>query len=481
MWTVTSLLVLSLLSVSALGSCEWKKHVSVDRIWDHLKELETIAYSNGGNRAAGNPGYLASIEYVSSVLKEHTDYHIELQPFNFKQTKIVGTPTFSEVSPNPVHYHDGDDFKVFPASPSSSLTAVVVTVPELGCSSSDYASFPKGAIALVARGSCSFAEKSALAASGGASGVLIYNSPDGLAFNGAMDESKIPAVALSHQVGLSLFERKDVTVSITVETSHTIVKTFNLIAETKEGNPDHVIIVGSHLDSVPAGPGINDNGSGSSTNLELALATYKCREELSSKVRFAWWGAEEVGLLGSHFYVDNLKATNATALLDIALNLNFDMTASPNYEFGVYDGSSGPSPVRDGSWAIQKVFESIFTKEKTPYTLAAFTGRSDYGPFIEEGIPAGGLATGAEVVKDMEGRSKFGGLANTPFDPCYHLVCDTVENISEVAISANLHIAAQALQTLSTDASLIRKIHKSSSVNGNRHSYQKSRIARSRD
>merc|ERR1712000_498621 len=199
------------------------------------------------------------------------------------------------------------------------------------------------------------------------------------------------------------------------ETS-TIV-TANLIAETQGGNSDSIVIVGSHLDSVDAGPGINDNGSGSSANLQMAL-------QFVNKVRFLWYGAEEEGLLGSTFYVNSLSGDEKNA---IALNLNFDMLGSPNFIRGILNGTDSPM---HGSQVIMETFENFFTSNQLTYDIIPFTGRSDYGPYLEAGIPAGGVETGAELIKDQAGRTKFGGLANTPYDPCYHQACDTIENVN---------------------------------------------------
>ena len=188
-------------------------------------------------------------------------------------------------------------------------------------------------------------------------------------------------------------------------------------------------MAGAHLDSVQAGPGINDNGSGSSALLEIAQQISKLKPE--NTLRFAWWGAEEGGLLGSRAYVADQVASGD--IEDVALYLNFDMVASPNYIFMVYDGdeSGFPAPVvvPDGSIAIEKLFESYYTWAGEPYDDAEFSGRSDYQAFIQNGIPAGGLFTGAEVPKTAEQAAIWGGTAGAQYDPCYHLACDTIDNL----------------------------------------------------
>jgi len=256
------------------------------------------------------------------------------------------------------------------------------------------------------------------------------------------------AFGITYSLGQTLQEILKITeirVSMFADNSAPIVQTTNIIADTLTGDPTNIIVVGSHLDSVIAGPGMNDDGSGSSLNLELAIQLYKINLPLVNRVRFSWWAGEELGLLGSTYYVGSLSAAN---LSDIALNINLDMVASPNYFYGIYNGSSGEPNVKDGSITIQNLIISYFTQNNIPYELTEFDGRSDYGPFIAVGIPAGGLFTGAEVIKTVEQRTLFGGLANTPFDPCYHLFCDNLDNINQDAYQVTSQAAATTLETL---------------------------------
>jgi Zn-dependent M28 family amino/carboxypeptidase len=245
--------------------------------------------------------------------------------------------------------------------------------------------------------------------------------------------------------------------NLITNTTVLVSTTSNVIAESKDGlDNGTVIVIGSHLDSVPAGPGLNDNGSGSSTILAIAIEFAKWVAP-ANKVRFAWWGAEELGLFGSAAYVQSLK--NASQLDKVALNLNFDMIASPNFIRGVYNGSSGKDDIREASIVIQKLFENHFHSVGLPFKLSDFNGRSDYGPFIENGIPAGGLDTGAEEKKTEAERKIFGGMANTPYDPCYHLSCDTIDNISEKALGDMSTAAAAVLEKLATEKDLLKLLY----------------------
>ncbi|HVK26418.1 MAG TPA: M28 family metallopeptidase [Actinokineospora sp.] len=233
---------------------------------------------------------------------------------------------------------------------------------------------------------------------------------------------------------------------------------WNVFAESDEGNPNNIVMAGAHLDSVQDGPGINDNGSGSAAILEVAEQMAKVKT--NSKVRFAWWGAEEEGLLGSEHYIATLPQAEQDK---IALYLNFDMVGSPNYFFGIYDGdnSGGTAPpgfIPPGSAQIEDVFEKFYADRGLPKDDTEFSGRSDYGPFIAVGIPAGGLFTGAEGVKTAEQASRYGGTAGAAYDPCYHQPCDGIGNINQVALDVNADAIATAVITFAFDTSTVNGV-----------------------
>ena len=228
------------------------------------------------------------------------------------------------------------------------------------------------------------------------------------------------------------------------DTFRGIATTYNILAESKDGDPNNVVMAGAHLDSVNAGPGINDNGSGSAAILEVAEQMAKVKPV--NKVRFALWGAEELNLVGSTYYVNNLSPAE---LDKITLYLNFDMIGSPNHVFFVYDGDdldavgAGAGPA--GSAQIEDVFESFYTQAGVPYLGTDFSGRSDYGPFIAAGIPSGGLFTGAEGIKTAGQAAIWGGTAGQAYDPCYHLACDTFDNVNLYALEVNSDAVAFAV------------------------------------
>jgi Zn-dependent M28 family amino/carboxypeptidase len=204
--------------------------------------------------------------------------------------------------------------------------------------------------------------------------------------------------------------------------------------------------MGAHLDSVTKGPGINDNGSGTATVLTVAEQIARLGDQVKNKVRFAFWGAEEEGLLGSTYYVTHLTAAQRAT---IALDLNFDMLGSPNGRRGVYDGDdsagAGTNPPA-GSGAIEKVFLDYYGARKLQTSPSTFDGRSDYGPFIDNGIPAGGLDSGAEKLKTAEEARIYGGEAGKPYDGCYHQACDTYANNNDTILDQLSDGAAHAVE-----------------------------------
>ncbi|WP_346115463.1 M28 family metallopeptidase, partial [Nonomuraea maheshkhaliensis] len=226
---------------------------------------------------------------------------------------------------------------------------------------------------------------------------------------------------------------------------------YNVIADWPGGDPNEVLMVGAHLDSVTAGPGINDNGSGSAAILETALEVARQSLQPVKHLRFAWWGAEEQGLRGSQFYVNNLPAAERARIKGY---LNFDMVGSPNAGYFIYDGDnsdgtgSGPGPA--GSAALERTLQDYFTSIGVPTRGTDFDGRSDYGPFIAVGIPAGGTFTGAEGIKSSTQAGLWGGTAGQAFDVCYHRSCDTTANINDTALDRNADAIAYAVWTIAT-------------------------------
>lgn len=431
--------------------------VTLDGVRSHQAAFQAIADANGGIRSVGTSGYDQSVQYVVQKLT-NAGYDVTVQDFDVNGWFILTPTTFRQVAPFATQYSLDTHFGTFSESPAGNITAPVTPVDlhlgpgnnsTSGCEPSDFVGFPVGNIALIQRGACDFASKVTNAEAAGATGVVIFNqgnSPDregvtgatlGLGFGGG-----IPAVFASYALGVELSSIPGLQLQIAVN-SVTNISTSNVFAETTSGDPNNVVMVGAHLDGVNVGPGIQDNGSGSAAILETALQMAKTKPR--NKVRFAWWGAEELGLVGSDHYVNNLTPSE---LDGIALYLNFDMIASPNHVFYIYDGDDsdgvGAGPGPEGSAQIEDVFEAYYNKLSIPYKGTDFSGRSDYGPFIAWGIPSGGLFTGAEGIKTPEEVALWGGVAGEQHDPCYHLACDTYDNVNLSALAINSDAVAYA-------------------------------------
>jgi len=200
------------------------------------------------------------------------------------------------------------------------------------------------------------------------------------------------------------------------------------------------------LDSVPEGPGINDNGSGSATVLEMAIQWASRGFTTENQIQFSWWGAEEIGLLGYRYFVNVTQTNSPDQWNNIALALNFDMLGSPNYILAAFDGVAAIAA--NASVRISNIFVEYFQQQNVTYALIPLSGGSDYVPFMEAGKPVGGLAAGASDIKTDAQRTLYGGTANAALDPCYHLACDTVNNINIDGLKLFSQAAAYTLQQL---------------------------------
>ncbi len=392
---------------------------------------------------------------------------MEIQEFTFPFFQDLAPGQLSQVTPNAVTYETG----TFEYSGNGPVQGVVVPIDVVvpataepsstsGCEPGDFPTAPsQPAIALIQRGTCTFQQKVENATAAGYDAAIIFNEGqpgrDELFIGTLAVPQTIPVVGLSYADAVALIGtiRTNPPVTMRVVTSTDVDperETYNVIADSPRGKiRDETIVVGAHLDSVIEGPGINDNGSGSSTILEIAeeMAELKYTKNLQRQVRFAFWGAEESGLLGSEYYVQNLTPNQRSR---IYANLNFDMVGSPNYVRFVYDGD-GSGPGDDGppgSAQIEQIFTSYFESQGLASEPTAFDGRSDYGPFIAEGIPAGGLFTGAEGIKTPEQAAIYGGTAGVAYDPCYHQACDDITNLNTKALFEMGDAAAHAVLTL---------------------------------
>lgn len=407
----------------------------------NLDKLNEIAYDNGGNRAFGLPGYAASVDFIYKEISKLKGFKTWKQDFpaNFTQTLAaevtVDDETFRTIA-----------LTYTPSTSEEGVTAELVHGPEgtKACDVANYAGLDvKGKVVLVERGLCpdqtTFAGKVKPAAAAGAQVVVLYNSDEAKLTAGTLSapnpKEYVPTGLIDQEPGKALKARLDAGEKIEVfakiiQTIETRI-TQNVFAETKGGDGENVVMLGAHLDSVQAGPGINDDGSGTTLILETAKALQHFSTKL--KVRFGWWGAEENGLVGSRYYVNNLKTAEVDNLLTY---LNFDMVSRGFY--GVFDGTGekkapGGPP---GSEVIEDLFRDYFKSKKIEVTPVGLTGGSDYVPFLQViQKPVGGLFTGTGLEQDA----------------CYHQACDNITNPVPETLYTNAHAAAHVLSKLAID------------------------------
>ncbi|HET6564991.1 MAG TPA: M28 family peptidase, partial [Xanthomonadales bacterium] len=424
--------------------------VSVEGVRAHQAALQTAADENNGNRSAGTSGYDASVNYVVTRLVA-AGYSPEIHEFDFE---LQPDAVLQQLAPIAAIYETGN----FTGSGVGAVTGPVIAVDinlvppretTSGCEAADFAGLDFSGpndIALIQRGGCNFSVSAANAEAAGAEAVIIFNQGniperEGLIVgnvatfpDGSPSNLTIPVVGASFAHGVSLSEAGSIAF---VEVQPAIEATgFNVIAELKGRSSSRVIMAGAHLDSVQAGPGIQDNGSGSAALLETAIQM--ARVKPLNTVRFAWWDAAELELLGSTAYVNDLSPAE---LGRIALYLNFDTIASPNFVYFIYDGDdsdgvgagSGPA----GSAQIERLFETYYTLRGVPFKGFDLVNSSDHAPFMDAGIPVGGLSTGTVDIKTPLEESIWGGTAGEQYDPCYHQACDTYDNISLQALDVN--------------------------------------------
>jgi hypothetical protein len=423
-----------------------------------LAALERIADRNGGNRATGTAGYRASVDYVVRELRA-AGYQPRHARFTVRLFRELAPPVLRRVGRSPRRFRPGRDVLTLSYSGSRAVTAAIQPVDldlppgrpnssSSGCERSDFRGFRRARIALLQRGRCFFSIKARNAQSAGARAVLIFNEGQPgrrAALEATLGERpgiRIPVLGLSYAAGRELAlaaRRRPLIVRAVVRARTARAATANVLAELAGAQPERVVMLGAHLDSVRAGPGINDNGSGTALVLHVARVLRRARIRTDATVRFAFWGGEELGLLGSARYVDDLGAAERAR---IDAYLNFDMVASPNYARLVYRGRGVPG-------RVERAFRDAFRRRRMQVSGVGLGGASDHAPFARAGISVGGLFTGASGLKTPSEARLFGGRARRPYDGCYHRACDRLRNVdlrvleqmTNAALAATLALA----------------------------------------
>jgi aminopeptidase Y len=433
-------------STYPLPPVELGGEVAAEGIARHLSAFEQIARDNGGIRAAGTPGYDASVEYVADELRA-IGWEVatpELGIATFRE-EAGGTLTILEGGPS---FAAPDDLRAMIYSPDGDVTAEVATVGfadsaggvgDEGCDADDWDGFPAGAIAVTPPGPCLRRDTVEHAVEAGAVALVVPNAeresgetlrptllfPDGI---------DIPVVSASRAVGEALQSAadEDVEVRIQVDTSIGDAAVRNVIAEHGSGEP--VVMIGAHLDSVVDGPGLNDNASGTAAVIEIAHLLTDAGHP--GTLRVGLWAAEEFGLHGSRAYVTGEPG----AVAGLSAYLNLDMLGSVNAVPMVYANTGSP----DGSGDITAFLVAWLQASGVPAETEDLGGGSDHFFFAEAGVPIGGIFSGATEELTPEQAAANDGEAGEPMDPCYHLACDTIENVDAAQTATYAQAAAAA-------------------------------------
>ncbi len=415
-----------------------------DELWNHMIQFQAIADANPSpadghpSRNSGEPGYKASADYVAQLMTD-AGYNVTIQKYKFTYYAYTATPTLSEVSPTPHAFTLTSEWNpgqstgtasnasiqpaggiIIPPTPTSSSSS--------GCTAADFSGFTAGRIALIQRGGCNFGVKALNAQAAGASGVIIFNEGNpgrtGVLSGSLVDAAgnpiipTIPVAFTSFDIGHSLLtEYQQGHPPVMNFSIQAIVNPnaddYNVIAESKGGDKNHVVVVDAHLDAI-YGAGMLDNASGSATILDIALKMKNVNP--LNKLRFIWFGGEELGLLGSSFYVNNLSSSE---LSHIGYDLDADVTATPNYLIGVLDPaapdlfgrtvtSTFPNRVYKSSTIARDQGIAYFDSVRLNHELLSPVG-TDAFSFNAVGIPASGLLTGQDCCKSQEEVNLFGG------------------------------------------------------------------------
>jgi Zn-dependent M28 family amino/carboxypeptidase len=386
---------------------------------EHLAALQRIADQNGGTRAAGTPGYDASADYVAARLRD-AGWRVTTEAVPFTSFTLERAALSIEGR----QLTRADDFQVLSYSGSGTAEGTLHAADD-GCSAEAFAGLGSGEIPIVSRGVCFFREKARNAERAGAGALVVAERvrsrrgvPSGTL---AAPGIRIPVVLASFEALGDVGSGSTVRISVEAETRRE--ETENVIADTPRGSEERIVMAGGHLDSVAGGPGVNDNGSGVATLIEAAEAIGP--EPAGARVRLAFWGAEELGLLGSRHYVDSLDRDERRR---IRAYINLDMVGSPN---------AVPQLYGDGDSELEAVLRRAAGSTKLGAVSAGAS--SDHAPFEAAGIPVNGLYTGSDE-RGPGGRAR---------DSCYHLACDTQRNVHRPTLRRMARIAARALETLS--------------------------------
>ncbi|SOX51952.1 peptidase M28 [Mycobacterium ahvazicum] len=415
--------------------------VTADGMFVHLRALQDIANANKGNRAEGTPGYDASVEYVAKALRSK-GFEVATPQFDRLYAVSPGKPSLTIAA----NSYSVDQASLLVRTPPGGLSGQPVkpTQPS-GCAAGDYpATLPAGAIAVVDDARCSVVDKQNSARAKGAAAVIVVSTATGegappTLFTAGYYKQLTMPVAVVSSYGGSALSHATAPVRLVLDAENVKITSRNVLAQTKTGSTNDVIMVGAHLDGPRSGAGINDNGSGVAAVLETALQLGPLAP-VNNAVRFVFWGADEDGLNGVMDYVFGLDDQQ---LNDIAMYLDFNLLGSPNAGFFTDDGDqSGPpgqgiasADVPEGSAGIERTLSGYLNLAGKRPADMPLGPRTDYHPFMIAGVPIGGMSTGASQLKSPVQARLWGGRAGVGYDPNFQTPRDTIDNINREALA----------------------------------------------
>jgi hypothetical protein len=424
--------------------------VTADGMYTHLRKLQEIADANGGSRAEGTPGYDASVDYIVAILKDK-GFDVATPEFDRLDRTEGGNPTVTVAGRG---YHV-DQASLLVTTPPGGLNAVTLRPQKpAGCTASDYGTVSvRNAIAVVDDTGCPIGKKQDAAIAKGAVGLLIVSAPGaggrpaGLFTPGYYQQLTVPVGVIDREADTAL-RRTSAPVRLVLDSKPVMVKSRNIVAQTKTGDTNNVVLVGAHLDSFPRSPGINDNGSGVAALLETATALSSA-PKTTNAVRFAFWSSESEA---PRKYVGGLARDQ---LADVAMYFSVDMLGSPNAGYFTYDGDQSAQPNPDipsqsvpvGSAGVERTLAGYLNLAGVRPADMPLSRVADYGPFLAAGIPIGGLTAGSSQRKTEVQARLWGGQAGIPFDPNYGTGRDNIDNIDRKALSVMAQAAAFAVGT----------------------------------
>lgn len=424
--------------------------ITADGMYTHLRKLQEIAAANKGSRAEGTPGYDATVDYVAQVLKDK-GFDVAAPEFDRLERTEGGNPTVTVAGRA---YHVDQASLLVPTAPGGLNAITLRPQKPAGCAAADYGTVQvRNAIVVVDDTGCSVGAKQNAAIAKGAVGLLVVStpgpngSPAGLFTTGYYQQLTVPVGVIDRDADAAL-RRTNAPVRLILDTKPVMVKSRNVVAQTKTGDTKNVVLVGAHLDSLPRSPGVNDNGSGVAALLEAASALTS-QPKVTNAVRFAFWSSETEAPTK---YVHSLARDQ---LDDVAMYLSVNMIGSTNAGYFTYDGDQSAQPNPDiptpsvpaGSAGVERTLAGYLNLAGVRPADIPLSKTADYGAFLAAGIPIGGLTSGSSQRKTEVQARLWGGRAGIPFDPNYGTARDNVDSIDRKVLGLMGQAAAFAVGT----------------------------------